>query len=111
MLANKSPPDFVTVASAQKKRFESHRGIGTVNDMAVEYRKLQRSVAARVQNPGLRSMLEKAFSKHNGFVAAWAPLSDDCPMLRYFSGGTATQFQGGTTVENEYAIIEYEKDS
>lgn len=31
-------------------------------------------------------------------------------MLRYFSGGFATLFQGSATVESDFSIIKYEKN-
>lgn len=79
--------------------------------MVVEYRKRGRSVAAGGRNSELRSKLEQACSKRNGFVAAWAQLGEDSPMLRWFSGDITTPSQGSATVKSEFSTLKNEKDS
>jgi hypothetical protein len=104
------PPEFIDIVADHADRFRSLYGSEAVDSISAEHRELRRAVE-HGNEPELQRRLTDAAKETRGFLELWKPVGRRFENLRLLLGGIATVFPGSSTVESDFSIINYEKDS
>jgi hypothetical protein len=104
------PHEFIDIVADHADRFRSLYGSEAVDSISAEHRELRRAVE-HGNEPELQRRLTDAAKETRGFLELWKPVGRRFENLRLLLGGIATVFPGSSTVESDFSIINYEKDS
>jgi hypothetical protein len=111
-LCSFSARDFTTSLQQQKIRLNKKLTDEEIEQIGKEFRELR--VAFREEG-GMQQMLEDAQSncKSTGdsFQTCWKPLGNKFKKLRQYCGGVASVMPGTSSVESDFSIINWTKDS
>jgi hypothetical protein len=103
------PAKFIAdVLDSYRAQISKFWNIEDIDRIERDHRELVRVYSAN------ESWLKNVVAKHNHtvtFDAAWDDLKGQFSYLRAFVGGLATAFANTTSVESDFSILKWEKDS